>query len=229
MGKRNRGIRRRTAAGVSFETLAQTPARAFRFLLGLSQNPIALRALARHGFGEADRRAGITLLEQILTFEHAGDEDEGVTEAIDTLDDWDERGIELVRLALTSYPEVRDALVGDLTGKTGHDAVLGVRTLLDRVDDFDARPEAAEAMAHLRSRGFGPVDRARLRALVETAQSIDTTGSAIDESDYETLLIALKRWHDEWTGFARLAIDRRDILQRLGLARGAEDPDGEGE
>jgi hypothetical protein len=190
----------------------------------MQQNPIALRALARHGFGDADRRAAITLLEQILMFEHAGDENEGVTEAIDTLDAWDERGIELVRLALTQYPEVRDALVGDLSGKSGHEAVLGVRKLLDRLDEFDTRPEAAEAMAHLRSRGFSPEDRARLRALVETAQVIDTSDVPVDESDYETLLIAL-----EWSGFARLAIDRRDILQRLGLARGGEDGEGEGE
>lgn len=225
MGTRKRSRRRATAAGVSFETLERTPERAFRFLIGLSRNPIALRALGRHGFGDADRRAGIALLDRVLSFEHAGDEAEDVTAAIETLDDWDERGIELIRLALTRYPEVRDQLLADVTSSTGTDAVLGVRRLLDRLDAFDARPDAAEAMAHLRSRGFGPEERARLRALVETAQSIDTSTPLDGEADYERTLLELKTWYDEWTGFARLAIPRRDVLLRLGLARPSRDDD----
>lgn len=210
------------------ETLERTPERTFRFLIGLSRNPTARRALARHGFGDADRRAAIALLDQVLAFDHVGEENEDVEGAIATLDDWDERGLELIRLSLTRYPEVRDALLSDLTASTGTDAVLGVHRLLDRLDAFDARPDAAEAMAHLRSRGFGPDERARLRALVETARSIDTSTSPDAELDYERTLLELKSWYDEWTGFARLAITRRDVLQRLGLARldGSGDDEG---
>lgn len=82
MGTRKRSKRRTTTAGVSFETLEQTPERAFRFLLGLSRNPAAQGALTRHGFGETERRRGVELLGQVLIFEHVSEDDVEVNAAI---------------------------------------------------------------------------------------------------------------------------------------------------
>jgi hypothetical protein len=200
------------------ETLEQLPERAFRFLLGVARNPAARRALERHGFDAAERRRGIVLLDRVLTFVPEDEEDAVVAGAADEIDHSDERILEQVRLSLTRFPAVRDRLLHGIVAGTGPDSVKAVHTLLDRVDDFERAGTDPEAMRHLAARGLPLAERQRLRGLVATAQSVREVTEGGTESDYEALLVELRDWFDEWTGFARLAITRKDLLVRLGLA-----------
>lgn len=200
------------------ETLEQLPERAFRFLLGLARNPPARRALEKHGFDAAERRRGIVLLDRILTFVPEDEEDTVVAGAADELDHSDERILEQVRLSLTRFPAVRDRLLHGIVAGTGPDAVKAVQVLLERIDELERSGDDREAVEVLAVRGLPTQDRKRLRGLIETAQSLRETTEGGTASEYEALLIELRDWFDEWTGFARLAITRRDILVRLGLA-----------
>ena len=201
------------------ETLDLLPERAFRFLLGLARNPAARRALEQHGFDAAERRRGIALLDRVLTFIPEDEEDTVVAGAADEIDRSDERILEQVRLSLTRFPAVRDRLLHGISAGTGPDAVRAVRLLLDRVEELERSGTDREAVRVLAARGLPLRDRQRLRGLIETAQSVrDEAAEGGTEAEYEALLIELRDWFDEWTGFARLAITRRDILVRLGLA-----------
>jgi hypothetical protein len=218
MASRKSSRRRTTAAGVTMETLEQVPERAFRFLLGVARNPAARRALEAHGFDAAERRRGIALLDKVLTFVPEDDEDSVVAGAAEELDRSDERVLEHVRLALTRFPAVRDRLLQALTAGTGGEAVAAVSTLLDRLDELERSGAEPDAVRHLAARGLGADERQRLRALVKTARSVREAVEGGTEADYEALLVELRDWFEEWTGFAKLAIDRRDLLLRLGLA-----------
>jgi hypothetical protein len=228
MVKRKASRRRATSAGVTMETLELLPERAFRFLLGVARNPAARRALERHGFDAAERRRGIALLDRVLVFRPDDEEDAVVAGAGDELDQSDERILEHVRLALTRFPAVRDRLLQGIAAGTGAEAVRAVDTLLGRLDELERSRAEDEAMAHLAARGLGPEQRRRLRSLVETARSLGQAEEGVtdggSDGDYEALLVELRDWFEEWTGFAKLAIDRRDLLMRLGLADLKRDP-----
>lgn len=218
MATSKRGKRRATAAGVSFETLEATPERVFRFLLGMSRSASIRQTLGKRGLDARERQHALRLLERVVSVELEDEEDEGLEGVIQTLDDWDDEGYELVRVVLTRFPEVRERLLDGLTPQTGTASVLGVATLLERLTALEGTEEGRTVLAHLASRGVDEALRQRLAGLVKAAQSIPDVAPSDAAEAYEAALVELRAWYEEWSGLARLVIKRRDHLVRLGLA-----------
>jgi len=108
--------------------------------------------------------------------------------------------------------------------------VSGVATLLDRLDALETSPgrKAARkadhaALATLSKRGLSADERARLRALVNTATAAakanEGASDAAEEAPTNEAVLKLHAWYGEWSEVARAVIKRRDHLIRLGLAK----------
>jgi hypothetical protein len=222
---KKRAKRRATAAGVSLETLEATPERAFRFFLGISRSALVREALGKHGLDVAERKRGIQLLERVLSFELDDELEQEKGDVIQAIDDWDETGFELVRVGLFRFPEIRDRVLAGLGPGTGTGAVIAVSTLLDRLTELEGSAEGRAALAHLATRGVDDAVRGHLAGLVKTAQAIPDEPPSAAPDALEATLVELRAWYEEWSGFARVVIKRRDLLARLGLAaaRGGDD------
>jgi hypothetical protein len=112
-----------------------------------------------------------------------------------------------------------------LEPKQGPEAVVSVGTLLDRLDQLENSPEreltrAADhaALATLAQRGYTPAERARLRGLIELAQTVAPVAPVSDD-ERQAILHELHAWFIDWSTTARSVLDRRDHQIRLGLAR----------
>jgi hypothetical protein len=214
--------RRRSPTGVSRETLEEAPRRVFAFLCGVAGAPLAHAVLRKHGYTAAQHQRGWELLQQAVgSIVDDTVVDQTSVEALAELDAWDEQGIALIGAHLTRYPAIRDRVLSGLTAATGVEAMLNVKTLLDRLDGLEADDEGRAALAHLSKRSFDESERGRLRKLVDLAQSLNTGPDDdlfSDEDRYLEALVALREWHEEWATVARVVIKRRDHLIRLGLA-----------
>lgn len=220
----------KTAAGVSRETLELVPERLFRFLYGLSRNPIAVRALAQYGFDEAERDRGVALLDAVLRH-RAYDVENPVPAAMKAIEEAYPQIMELLRLTLLAYPDVAETVLAPMPVlKARHREILFMDELLRRLDTLDTTRGAKDAKERIAVRGLNAGKRKHLRGLVDMAKQ----GVRIDpdrpsptevEARGEAALLACKTWLEEWTGFARVAIPRRDVLVRLGLTtpRGRSD------
>ncbi len=209
-----------TAAGVSMETLEQTPIRATAFLFGLVAEPRARGILQTKGYDPAEHKRGFSLLEAVAVSRTEGRHtDLEVSGAIAELDNWDEPNIRLLRASLRRFPEVNQHVLNGIEPIAGPGAVLNVEAILKRLDSLDGVADASAALAVLAKRGLDETERKRLAGLVKVAKAggpvPDTTAS---DDAYEQSLLALREWYEEWAEIARLTIKRRDYLIRLGLA-----------
>lgn len=217
MAKKKRAL---TAAGVSMETLEQTPMRATAFLFGLVAEPRARAILLTKGYDAAEHKRGFALLEAVANSRTENRvTDLEVTSAIAELDNWDEPNIRLLRASLRRFPEVALHVMNGIEPISGPAAVLNVDAILKRVDSVGGVKNAAAALAVLAKRGFDEAERRRLAALVKIAKTGgEIPDTAASDDAYEQALLALREWYDEWSEIARLTVKRRDYLIRLGLA-----------
>lgn len=212
-----------TAAGVTLETLEQTPNRALSFLMGVGMVPSVRALLDTRGYDVAEHKRGWALLEAAANRNvRASATDEDVAAAVAELDNWDEGGIRLIRAAFTRHPEARAAVLAGIAPVAGQAAVVNVATILDRLAELQKTDAGVAALATLAKRGLDEAERKRLAALVKTAKSghMGTPVADVESDDaaYEQALLALREWFEEWSEIARLTIKRRDHLIRLGLA-----------
>ncbi|MBN8609606.1 MAG: hypothetical protein J0L92_03425 [Deltaproteobacteria bacterium] len=209
-----------TAAGISFETLEQTPMRATAFLFGLVAEPRARGILVPKGYDDAEHNRGFRLLEGVANSRTENRvTDLEVNSAIAELDNWDEPNIRLLRASLRRFPEVSAHVMTGIEPIAGPGAVLNVDTILKRVDTVGGVKNASAALAVLAKRGFDEAERKRLAALVKIAKTGgEVPDTKTSDDAYEQALLALREWYDEWSEIARLTIKRRDYLIRLGLA-----------
>lgn len=216
---------------VGRETLEEAPARALKLLRAVGTSIPIRAALAARGYGEDDHQEGWSLLHAASGFVPtggAGEIDVGVRDAIRELDAWDEDGFRVVRATLERrFPEQAKAVLEGLAAATGPGAVLGVKTLLERLDALEKGKSKDDhaALALLGKRGIDKDARKRLRALVEKAESpaegdagAAAARAAID-GKRAAALAALRAWYEEWSEIARATVKRRDHLILLGLAR----------
>src|SRR5207253_3766573 len=136
--------------------------------------------------------------------------DVAVRDAIRDLDAWDEDGFRVVRATLERrHPNLVATVLDGIGPSTGPESIVGVATLLDRLDALakGKDKDGHAALALLAKRGLDGDERKRLRALVETAQSASTDGmadvattaasrKAIEDAHQESLA-ALRAWYDE--------------------------------
>ena len=227
---------------VTRETLEATPARVVVFLRGLGTSITLRSVLAQRGYTPAEHRRGWHLLHEASGFESSlpdeppPDEDTTASQAVATLDDWDESGLRIVSAALRHrHPDQHAYVLDGLTASRGASAVVGVRKLLDRIDALQSgkgRPAGQRAgdraaLATLTARGIDDRERARLRTLVTQAESYGAVSdlaarqsdSVTSEEEHLATLRDLRAWYEEWSDIARAVIKRRDHLLRLGLAQ----------
>lgn len=217
-----------TAAGVTRETLEETPVRVTKFLLGLATRPSARRHMATRGYDKAEHKLGWSLIEKVAAYEIDDNvTDIEVRDAINEIDLWDEPNIRIIRAGLTRHPEIRAIVLQGIEPVAGPDAVVNVGKILERLNELEKTPEGTAALATLAARRIDATERRRVAALVAIAKKgTDGHSSDTDESDvredgdkvFEQALLELREWYTEWAEVARVVIKRRDHLIALGLA-----------
>ena len=146
------------------------------------------------------------------------------------LDSWDEDGFRRVRAPLERLHPEQAAFVfaGELAASTGPAAVLGVKTLLDRLDELEkgksrkaTRAADHAALKTLAGRGITKEERVRLRALVDAAQKLDEPAPlpVSAPADRQQALVKLYGWYKDWSETARSVVKKRAYLITLGLAK----------
>ena len=225
-----------TVPTVTRQTLDGVPARALKLLRGMGNNLTLRAALEQRGFTDADCQEGWKLLMRTGAYKKAPGlaavrYDGGVQKAVDALDAWDEDGFTIIRSTLDyRFPEQAAKVLDGLSASRGIEAVLGVATLLDRLDALGRSHDKKdkEAMAMLAKRGITPDVRKQLRTLVETAQSGGTVAAApippaeeaaAADADHVAALMNLRGWYEEWAGVTKVAVKRRDQLIKVGMAK----------
>lgn len=226
------------ASHVAESTLEECPARTLVFLRGVAQNPTIYRQLAAVGFSADEFQLGWALLHSAVGYqaqESIGPVPKSAAfDAMQELDSWDEDGFRRIRAPLDRlFPEQSAFLfAGNLVASTGPAAVLGVKTLLDRLDALKSSPdrkttrkEDHTALACLASRGFPQEELDRLRKLVETAQTMDVPSqgpTTMDKAGRDDSLRKLYSWYKDWSETTHSIIKKRAHLITLGLAKRRE-------
>jgi hypothetical protein len=225
MGKSKKRVL--TDAGVSRETLEQTPARVLTFLMGVATTPTIRSLLRARGYDKAEHARGWALLEALghreLGESHTNDE---VSGAIAEIDNWDEPNIRLIRAGLTRHPNERDQVLAGITPATGIAAVPNVAKILERLNALSETAEGRAALKTLATRGLDEAERKRVAALVKLVKNggaqpsdADVEAAHVDADEaFVQALLELREWHDEWSEIARIVLTRRDHQIRVGIA-----------
>jgi hypothetical protein len=214
---------------VSRETLDGTPDRVFQLLRSICTNQAIMSRMMTYGFSKKDAREAWELLGAVtgVTADvvRSSDNATEARAAIAELDAADETLFRVLNATLRRHvPVFADKILNGLSAGQGDAVVLAVDQLLDRLDAAFQKPDADAKLAQslLEQRGYGAGERARLRALVEKAQSVPEVAppAARERAERELLekLRALRVWYEEWSEIARVALVRRDYLIRAGLA-----------
>jgi hypothetical protein len=212
----------------SRQVLDGVPTRVLTFLIAVGKYFPIRTALATRGYTEAHHELAWSYLKKLAIFP-AGSApvlDKTVRDALVEVDAWDEPNYAVVRAVLENHhPEVVDFVFDNLSPKQGPEAVVGVSTLLDRLDALENAPERKTtrkadhaALETLAARGYTKEERTRLRGLVDTAQTVVMTKPISDE-EREKTQIRLYAWHNEWTTIARIVLTRRDHQIAVGIAK----------
>lgn len=232
--------------GPSETVLAQLPARALTFLSTLGRSVPIRAALAERGYTDDDHEEGWSFLHDVSAYRSPTVTSKTTAPAVraaqTTVDAWDEPTFRIIRATLERrFPEQEAFVMGGLAASTGDASVVGVKTLLDRLDELEngkdrkaTRKEDHGALAILAKKGIDKAERARLRELVQTASRKDmpeaeeelearkkarTEGPDKSTEAHAAALLKLHAWYREWSETARSVITRRDYLIRLGLAK----------
>ena len=220
----------------SRQVLDGIAARVLSFLIAVGKYFPIRAALSTKGYTEAQHELAWGQLKKLAVFP-AGSApvlDKPVRDAVVEIDAWDEPNFAVIRAVLENHhPEVVDFLFGNLTPKQGNEAVVGVSTLLDRLDALESSPERKAtrkadqaALATLAARGYTEEERARLRGLVTTAQTM-IVPKPISDAERDATLLKLYAWHNEWSTIARLVLTRRDHQIAIGIAKRRKAKKGE--
>ncbi|MCA9628580.1 MAG: hypothetical protein KC766_12970 [Myxococcales bacterium] len=222
-------------AGVGRNTLEGTPMRALQLLRAIGTSLPIRAALYRRGYNERDHQEGWRRLHACSGFvmqEADSLIDGDVRDAIAELDAWDEPAFKILSATLKRrFPAQHAFLLEGLQPSTGAEALLGIRALLDRMDQMEKGPsrkatrkQDAEALALLAERGIDSEARNHLRALLAIAQRAEEPPPLSNEAKdaaqlaHVETLVSLREWFEEWSEIARACVSRRDYLIRMGLA-----------
>jgi len=208
--------------------LDEAPTRVLTFLLAIGESLPIRAALVTKGYKESEHEYAWSLLKKLTTFSSPGTPvlDRAVRDAVTEIDAWDEPNFACIQAALARlHPDQERFVFLHLEPKQGPESVIGVATLLERLEALEASPDRKAtrkadhaALATLAERGYTREYLARLRELVKTAQRVAIAQPISDDDRTETLL-ALYAWITDWSTSAKTVITRRDHLIRLGIAK----------
>ncbi|MCC6528426.1 MAG: hypothetical protein IT373_37620 [Polyangiaceae bacterium] len=215
----------------SRQTLDEVPARAFKFVMGYAESLAARVALAQKGFDAEEHAYAWSRLQQLGQMPNGQLElDKVVRDAVLEIDNWDNPNFEAIRMCLERGFGPQSAfLFENLQPAEGSQAVLGVETLLDRLDALESGVGRAEtheadlaALALLGKRGYTKAELTRLRGLVKATKATAVPTPLVSDEQRVQILLELYQWLSDWSAQARLAKLGRASLIRLGLAKRRE-------
>lgn len=221
---------------VSRETLNNTVTRSVAMLRAIGTSDAIRAAMASRGYDNAEHERAWGLVHRASGYEPGSLPPPSMSgaagEAIAHIDAEDESTFRLVKASLTHrFPAQAEFLLKGLAPAKGARAVVTMRQLLDRLDALDngkGREETREddhaALAVLARRGVSGEFRKQMRAEVRTAETFDEVAAPrVDttarEEKHLADLQALRAWYEEWSEIARIAVTRKDLLIRMGLAQ----------
>ncbi|MFO0651109.1 MAG: hypothetical protein U0326_33095 [Polyangiales bacterium] len=227
------------ATGVSRETLNGTVGRAVTLLRAIGTGKEINAAMASVGYDAAEHQQGWNLVHAASGFAPEGSpsaQDAGATAAaIARIDASDEDAFRIVRATLARrFPAQAKFVLTGIGPSKGAESVVGMRKLLERLDALEGaedraatRTEDHAALALLAKRGISAAWRTAMRGDVRDAEKltptapapVTTTSPAKPDDDHVADLEALRVWFEEWSDLAHVAIKRRDMLIRMGLAK----------
>ena len=213
----------------SRQTLDEVPKRVFTFVIGVVEVPAVATILGAKGYNDAEHAYAWSRLTRLAVVgPRIAPEvyDRKVRDAIVELDAWDEPNFAVIKAALQRlHPDQAAFVFEGLEPKQGPESVVGISTLLDRLDALQdapdrvsTRPADHAALATLATRGYTSEERARVRALVNLTKTV-VVAPPISNEERSTITLELYAWFNDWATTARSVITRRDHLIRLGLAK----------
>ena len=219
-------------------TLDKIPAKTTIFLTAIGAYPIIRTIMANAGMGDEDIVEGRYFLNECLPnpkdVEKNRDTHSAKAQrsAVAELDQIDEVLFARIKGPLKRYyPGAYEYLFHKLKASRGRKAVLGVATILSRLDLLENgtdpsreahREDDRAAVELLAKRGIDADERRRLQELVDVAFGPTEVLSEIPQADPEVLranMTTLKEWYDDWATTAKAVIKKRHYLIRLGLAK----------
>jgi hypothetical protein len=226
------------ATGVSREALNGTVPRAVTLLRAIGTSEDIRTAMASVGYDPTEHQRGWSLVHAASGFVPDGappSQDSGTTAAaIARIDASDEDAFRIVRASLSRrFPTQAELVLTGIGPSKGAASVVGMRKLLERLDTLEhgkdreaTRADDHAALALLAKRGLTPAWRAEMRDHVRDAETLTPAAPAAAASntakpdvDHVADLEALRAWFEEWAELAHVAVKRRDLLIRMGLAR----------
>jgi hypothetical protein len=206
---------------VSRATLEGTIGKASQFLYAVGRTPTVLNVLRKHGYTAQEHRRGHALVDAASTKElDASAVDQEVDDALRTLDDWDDKYVPRIGIALTRFPDIRDMILEGVLVGSADAAVQNVEKILARIASAEEASERGKAVAaRLAEIDIDAAERRRLAGLTRIARGSKIfKRDVVEEDPAERALLELRDWYYEWSELARHLVTRREHLIRLGLA-----------
>jgi hypothetical protein len=220
---------------VSTTVLEETPRRAVEFIRGIGSSAEVMRSLTSAGYTVEAHEEGIRLVNNVLRFVARPSvipkpSVPSFGAAVKEIKHWVKTDFRRIKLGLQRFfPAQADYLFTGLDIAGPIDAVALVELFLQRLDSLghDADRKATRkadhaALSMIEARGITKASLKHLNALVTEAQTppavaaVEALGTAND--DRLEALVALRRWYADWAGTARIVLNRREHLIRVGLA-----------
>lgn len=223
-------------ATLTRETLNGTVARAVTLLKAIGTSELIRAAMVEFGYDNEEHERGWTLVHRASGYKPGTipppSPPSAVGDAISHIDAADESTLRLVRASLKHrFPTQADFVLKGLTPSKGAKAVVTMRQLLDRLDALETgkgregtRKDDQAALALLAKRGVSAEFRKGMRAKVQAAETfgevvVPRATATSREEEHVTDLVELRAWFEEWSEIGRIAIKRKDLLIRMGLAQ----------
>jgi hypothetical protein len=218
-------------------TVGDKARRVLDFMLGM-RNRRVRRALAAHGFTEADLLTGLGFLQALTTTKLDFVSTVVDPKLVGELDAWENRWFPIVDVVLrTNHPAVHEHVFRNLAQTEGAEVIISVSTFLDRIEAISkaandgglgAEGRAARKLLEKRGLNESVVATAReLLAQVGKLEPLDEQPDVVEAT--EEAEQNLWNWYLEWSGIARVAIRDRRLLRSLGFLRVVRGAAGEEE
>jgi hypothetical protein len=198
-------------------TIGAKAARVLDLMIGLREPRVA-RALAAHGFDEAEHDKGYELL-RALTKGRLGVIGGDVSKPIAALDAFENKWFPIVDAVLNAhFPESRERVFLNLVQTEGAEVVISVGTLLERLDE-----EPAPVKALLAKRGLDAATLDAARGSIRDFRRVqdEPRHVVVDERADAAAEAALWNWYLEWSTIARKVVTNRRLLRKLGFLKTA--------